>query len=357
MAKTIPQLKMVLDFGGSGTKVAASLDSESPIYFLMPPHCAEITPNDCTAEDFNESSVWLRCDDACYAIGLLAEQHTGKSIKIKPLKVESAPIKTLAALVIATQKLGIGKKILLSLSIVLPSAETQQSNTYKKDLDQLLDTKVTSPWGSMQAKIRLFKADFEGKGILLHHRQETRATKNVMVLMLGYRNASFIATQGEIVASKHCSDIGFHGFLQKIVSLTAGYSIEQLLLPVTRYGANKDDSTLTSVLRFSPDSPHRLQELADLKKAIDQAEEFYTKQLMDWLREFLSVEVDEIVMAGGSAGYIGQNLAEKLAGRIVPSKKVICAYQNQHLPADISNIKNGERFLDIYGIWQQISSA
>jgi hypothetical protein len=358
VAKVIPQLKIILDFGGSGTKVVASLDDGNPIYFLMPPHCAEISPTQCTEADFNENSVWFRCDESCYAVGLLASANSGKSIEVKPLKVESAPIKTLAAVVIAARKLGAEKRVLLTLSIVLPSGEAQQNAIYKEDVEALLNKKIVSPWGVFQAKIKLFKADFEGEGILLYHQHITRrTTQNVLVLMLGYRNASFIATVGSLVASTNCSDIGFHSFLQKIVSLTAGYSIEQLLLPVTRYGANKLDSALIPVLRFSPGSPHREKELADLKSAIEKAEEYYTKLIMVWLREFLTVEVDEIVLAGGSAEYIGQHLAEKLAETIVPSMYVICVYQDKFLPADISGIKNGERFLDIYGIWHQINSA
>jgi hypothetical protein len=356
MASSIPQLTIVLDFGGSGTKVAASLDN-SPIYFLMPPHCAEISQDDCKSEDFNENSIWFCCGDSCYAVGLLAEQASGKSIKIKPLKVESAPIKTIAAIIIAASKLGLGKKILLSLSILLPSGETQQSNLYKKDLDQLLLQKITSPFGAIQLKVRLFKADFEGKGILLYHRQETRSVRNTMVLMLGYRNASFIATQGKIIVSKHCSDIGFHNFLQKIVSLTSGYSLEHLLLPVTRYGSSKDELHLAPCLRFSPGNSHRFQELEDLKKAIDQAEDFYIRQLIDWLTEFLSAKVDEVVMAGGAAAYIGYLLANKLSGTIAPNKKVIYLYENESLPSEISIIKDGDRFLDIYGIWHQISAV
>lgn len=358
MAKTIPQLKIILDFGGSGTKVVASLDDRNPIFFLMPPHCAEISLAKCTGANFNEDSVWFRCDESCYAVGLLAAENSGNSIVVKPLKVELAPIKTLAAVIIAARKLGVEKRVILNLSIVLPSGEVQQSAVFKGDLESLLSKEIVTPWGKLQAKLRLFKADFEGEGILLYHQEKTGTTeRNVLVLMLGYRNASFIATVGSLIASTNCSDIGFHSFLQKIVSLTAGYSIEQLLLPVTRYGADKVDSALIPVLRFSPGSPHREKELADLKAAIEQAEEYYTKFIMVWLREFLTVEVDEIVLAGGSAKYISQYLADKLAGTIVPSKYVICAYQDKFLPSDISGIKNGERFLDIHGIWHQINSA
>jgi hypothetical protein len=352
----IPQLNVILDPGASGTKVMASVDQGKPIYFLMPPHCTEINATESTGEDFDASSTWIRCEDTYYAVGILAQQNSSKSIKVKPLKVESAPVKTLAAITIASQKLGLGKKILLSLSIVLPSGESQQSTIYKKELEQLLERKIISPWGALQVKLRLFKCDVEGRGILIHHRKETNAVKNVMVLMLGYRNASFIATQGRVVASKNCCDIGFHSFLQKIISLTSGYSIEQLLLPVTKYGFNKNESALKSALRFSSDSPHRQQELIDLKAAIEQAEIFYIKQLVNWLEEFLSAEVDEIVLAGGSARYIGYSLAEKLAGRIVPSEDDIHMYEGENLPKDIAKLDQGDRFLDIYGLWREVSS-
>jgi hypothetical protein len=353
---SLPQLNIIIDPGASGTKVMASVNNQKPIFFVMPPHCTEIDATESVGEDFDEGSTWIHCDDSYHGIGILAQQNSNKSIKIKPLKVESAPIKTLAAIAFAAHKLGLGKKILLLLSIVLPSGESQQSVIYKKELEQLIKGKVTSPWGVLQLKLILFKCDVEGRGILIHHRKETNQLKNIMVLMLGFRNASFIATQGKAIASKNCSDIGFHSFLQKIVTLTAGYSIEQLLLPVTRYGANKVDSALIPVLRFSPGSPHREKELADLKSAIDQAKESYTKLLMSWLGEFLTVEVDEIVLAGGSATYIGFDLAEKLAGRFVPTEDVIYMYDSEDLPKDIAKIAHGERFLDIYGLWQEVQN-
>lgn len=356
MANTIPLLNVFLDPGASGTKVIASVDQGKPICFLMPPHCTEINAAESIGEDFDASSTWIQSEDTYYAVGILAQQNSSKSINVKPLKVESAPVKTLAAIAVASQKLGLSKKIMLSLTIVLPSGESLQRTVYEKELEQLLEKKISSPWGVLQAKLRLFKCNVEGKGILNHHRKETNAVRNTLILMLGYRNASFIATQGKVVASKNCSDIGFHNFLQKLVTLTSGYSIEQLLLPVTRYGIQQKETGLNPVLRFSSDSPHRQQELIDLKAAIEQAEIFYIKQLVNWLEEFLSTEVDEIVLAGGSAGYIGYGLAEKLAGRIVPSEDDIHMYEGENLPKEISQLDQGDRFLDIYGLWREVNS-
>jgi hypothetical protein len=113
---------------------------------------------------------------------------------------------------------------------------------------------------------------------------------------------------------------------------------------------------LNSALRFDLDSPHRQQELADLKKAIEQAENFYIQQILDWLDEFLSVDVDEIVLAGGSATYIWFKLSEKLSTRIVASEKQVLFYLDENLPQEIAQIKHGDRFLDIYGIWREISA-
>jgi hypothetical protein len=355
MAQTLPHLQIALDFGGSGTKVVAGLKGKQSIQFFMPPHCTEITAADCIGDDFDENSVWVSSQATCYALGILATQHTGRSIKVKPLKVEAAPLKTLGAIAVATQKLGVGKKFLLSVSIVLPSGESQQSTIYEQVLRESIAGKVNTPWGQFQTKLHLVTIDIEGKGILLYHRQLSKEIKNTLVLMLGYRNASFIATAGKIIAAKHCSDIGFHSLLQKIVSLTAGYSIERLLIPVSQYRTQQQESALERVLRFGLDSPHRAQELASLKAAIEQAEDFYINQLLNWLTEFLTIDVDEIVLAGGAAGYIVFKLSEKLVGSLVPHEKQIHWYEGADLPLAIAQIENGDRFLDIYGIWQQVS--
>jgi hypothetical protein len=355
MVKTTPYLQIFLDFGGSGTKIIARLDGEKSIYFLMPPHCSEISLAECSGDHFDENSVWFGYDSTRYAVGILAEQASGSSIKIKKLKVESAPLKTLAAIVTAMQKFGLSKKINLSLWIVLPSGEIKQSSIFENELRELLDQKLISPWGQLQVKLRLFKVEAEGKGILLYHRQKVNVIKNTLILMLGYRNASFILTQGKAITSKSCSDIGFHVFLNKLVSLTSGYSIEKLLVPVSLYRIEDNKSALNSVLRFSIDSPHRQQELVDLKAAIIEAEKFYIQQLLSWLDEFLSVNVDEIVLAGGSASYIWSDLCEKLIGRVVTSGDHIHVYDEDNLPPEIAKIKNGERFLDVCGIHQEVN--
>lgn len=355
MAKAISRIEILLDFGGSGTKVAATCDGNRPIFFLMPPHCTEISAQSCIGEYFDENSVWVSCDDTYYAVGVLAEQFSSSSINVKPLKVESALPKTLAAIAIAAQKLGI-KKFRLAVSIVLPSGESQQRDIYSQQLNELLGKNITSPWGSLKIKLIAFTSDIEGKGILLFHRQVHKTTRNTMVLMLGYRNASFIATKGKIVSATSCSDIGFQSFLKKVVSLTSGYSLEKLLPAVSHYRLSKSDSALNPVLRFSLGSPFRDRELTDLKAAIVQAEVFYIGQLLNWLQEFLSVDVDEVVLAGGSASYIGLQLAEKLTGRVVPSDENIFLYEVSDLPLDIAQIDHGDRFLDIYGIWREVSA-
>lgn len=355
MANTTPYLQIFLDFGGSGTKVIAKLDDEKPVYFLMPPHYSEISLAECCDDHFDENSVWFGSDDTRYAVGVLAEQASGSSIKIKKLKVESAQPKALAAIVIAAQKLGVSKKINLSLWIVLPSSEVKQSTIFESELRGFLDKKLISPWGQLQVKLRLFKVEAEGKGILLYHRQNIKVIKNTLILMLGYRNASFIITQGQVISARSCSDIGFHSFLNKLVSLTSGYSIEKLLVPVSRFRIENNKLALNSVLRFSIDSPHRQQELIDLMAAIITAERFYIQQILSWLEESLSVNADEIILAGGSASYIWCNLCEKLIGRVITSGDHIHIYDKDHLPPEIAKIKNGERFLDVCGIYQEIN--
>jgi hypothetical protein len=362
MAKNIPILRVVLDFGGSGTKVVACLDHEQPIFFLMPPQCVEVAASECSHSEedaYSETSLWISIDETYYAFGLLAQQHSSNAIKVKPLKVELAPVKSVAAIAIAAQRLSINKKVRLDISIVLPSGEMAQKAIFQEEMEALLSKKISSPWGPLQGKLWVFNAEIEGKGILLHHRRTSKVIKNTMVLMLGYRNASFVITQGKLIATGGCSELGFHVFLRKLVNLTSGYSVERLLIPITQYVKTKTDSFLTSVLRFSPESPHRPQELIDLKLAIDTAEVFYVQQIIAWLAEFLpsDLEIEELVLAGGGAPCIVYALSDKLVGRFVSSTDCIYLYEADDLPPLISKVAHGERFLDIYAVWERMNSC
>jgi hypothetical protein len=125
--------------------------------------------------------------------------------------------------------------------------------------------------------------------------------------MVGHRNASvMISNKGEITKLVSC-DLGFIKIIDEILMRTSGLATVELTSVIINAGKDIEIKALKKLARSS-DGERQILELQDLQKAIEKAKKQYCSSLFNWLNEVISQAIDEIVIAGGTAEYLKQEI-------------------------------------------------
>jgi len=127
----LPDLTIVLDFGGSATKgVYAGADLRNEKILCMEPEVISLTLPAVTHYEQSKlgsalpvDSAWVKIDEACYAVGYLARSQFNANPGLSSLKYERALPKTLAAVWVAAQELKLKNKFSVAIAVLLPPGE------------------------------------------------------------------------------------------------------------------------------------------------------------------------------------------------------------------------------------------
>jgi hypothetical protein len=345
----VPHLIIGLDFGSSSTKGCYKLEQgRGTSQFLMEPEVVRIARP--TVENYMltrlgetlpENSVWVEVDDEFRAVGFLAQRFHGEA-GLRELKYERAVYKTLAAVWVVSQKLGIkGEIIKLSLCSVLPPSEYSDRNRFESKLKASL-REFTVPTGILHVQLVNFLIRPEGTGIHIAYQYENRQTvlnSTVSILMLGYRNASLLsARRGEILPN-YSSDYGFARFIEGVGQRVSGLNFRLATSAIAQAGFPPNINKLSSLLR-SRTPQGRQEDLAILLDAIKIAREDYLEVLLSWLASQQPSDIDLIILAGGTAKYFQSELIERI-------KDCQVVFGTKNLPGAIIKENHDERFEDI----------
>jgi hypothetical protein len=345
----VPHLMMGLDFGSSSTKGCYKLEQgRTSSLLLMEPEVVTIVRP--TVENYMltrigetlpENSAWVEVDDEFRAVGFLAQRFHGEA-GLKELKYERAVYKTLAAVWVVSQKLGIKEeKIKLSLCCVLPPSEYSDRLRFESKLKVSL-REFTVPTGVFNVELVNFLIRPEGAGIHMAYQYENRdlvLNSTVSILMLGYRNASLLsARRGEILPN-YSSDYGFARFIEGVSQRVSGLNFRLATSAIALAGFPPDTNKLSPLLR-SRTEKGRQEDLAILLEAIKIAREDYLEVLLIWLADQQPEDIDLMILAGGTAKYFQSELIER-----IKDCQVVFGTKNLHG----STIKKNydERFEDI----------
>ena len=205
----LPHLIIAIDPGASSIKIVGSIAGEDKCHPLMiEPYCVEI--NDPTPDrNFDENSVWVTVGETSYALGNLAIARYNCPLDIKPLKVKSIVPKLCAAIAVLHKKLNLPAKFQLSISSVLPPGEYAYADEVKAILTVV--RKIRTPAGVIKPLIRSIEIHSEGFGIMNWHRTFGMGqSRDVGVIMLGFRNASVLFSRKGVLTNIKSSKYGFH---------------------------------------------------------------------------------------------------------------------------------------------------
>lgn len=312
--KKKPDLAIAVDFGGSGTKVFYGLPDGNVVgSFSIGPEVSEVPKSAIASFEgrklgsgLPENEAWVGLDGEYAAVGNLAASELSGISRLAALKSEQAVWKFLAAVWVASKHQALGKKFKLIASGLLPGGEYADRERLAKSLSAAL-ADFDTPDGKMEVSLLSFQCYPEGFGIYYGYRlrqMESLLSERIGFFMLGYRNASFLFSQGgRLASSAKQSDLGMVRMIEKVQERTAGLDASRLVAAVFEAGEGVERAPLWKVCRSS-DSQRRGEEVARLQGAVEKAREEYVALLWNWIDEVLPNPVDRLVFSGGTVDYL-----------------------------------------------------
>ena len=347
-------LAIAIDFGGSLTKIIGGLPDGKWCAVAMEPEVVQISEH--TAQAFERNTLgngrandraWVKINDQVHAVGYLAREFLGDAGLWRP-KVDLAVYKILAAIWVLKEHWQLKNKFSVSIACVLPPGEYQERDLLEQQVKEVIHDFET-PTGTMKIRCRSFVCRPEGFGVLGCHQLSKGMSylKQTVtaIVMLGHRNSSLMVCDRGRVSNFVSSDLGFIQLVRKVMDNVAGQDETKLGKAIAQAGVNIEPFPLEKVLRHT-DKKLREQELDQLIKAIRSARSDYMVLISNWLAKTLTTGVEEIVLCGGTADYLGEQ------GWQWNQSYQIYWHSNLKLPSTLEGMGLGNRMLDVWGLWK-----
>lgn len=349
--KSLPDLTIAIDFGGSATKALVSPAEWNPLTLCMEPEVVVIDKglissyeNERLGQAEERNRAWVGYSNRYYAVGYLAQYKFSATPGLSELKYERAIPKALAAVWVAAERFNLGKKFNAAIACVLPPGEYVDAANVESQLREALQCYQT-PSGELRVKLTNFNCKPEGGAtymMVFRNQKPTLLNEVLAVIMVGYRNASIlISNRGEIGSFK-TSDLGFVQMVDAVIQKTSGQTADLLVPAIFRAGENIEAKHLRRLVR-STDEECRRAELEQIRDAIAISRKEYFLKLDNWLREHLPRELDEVVLCGGTVDYLVPEFKEFF--QFTP----IQWHGNIVVPDELSQ-GLGSRLVDVYSL-------
>lgn len=362
-------MSLVIDLGASSTKMIGICDGVM-ISIVMSPETIEtdrltlnrqlnIHSKGAKSHGATVEYCFVGVNDRYYAVGYLA-QRFGAFQRFKPLKIDAAVYKILAGISILADRFELGQKINLSIGCLLPPGEFADFKSLEQQLMSFLPS-FDSPLGIMNVK--LLSACFypEGAGIieLYQQRQSTNPQSKVGFLMAGHRNLTCYMTMNGTINDFASCDLGFNNWIRAIVKRTSGYKLESLSEAVAKYWLDEDKAALKPILRQREEEA-AAEELASLIQVLESTNEVYCQAIFNWLDESLSSDIEEIMISGGTADVLRDELVYYFDRRLPSSEelggKTPIYYSDTGFNLPKLDVPEGcqSRMADVYCVWEYL---
>jgi hypothetical protein len=356
-----PDLLIVLDLGGSLTKVVYMGSDKQPKSLCMEPEVLELPKVSLQSYESQKMGMdaalpadraWVGSDEKFYAVGYLAREQFNGNAGLSQLKVERAAPKALAAVWAASVDLQLGNEFSAAVGVLLPPGEFENALRVREAIEQGLKAFET-PNGTLNVTLAHWDCKPEGAGVYLMHTCNRDSAlikdKSIAVVMVGFRNASILLSQRGAVTKRITSELGFIKLLKKVIEKTSGLDVNHLAESISRAGDPPSFDALFPVLR-STDELQRKDEVLELRKAIMTSRQEYTSSLTSWFKEVLPQRLDEVVLCGGTSDYLKQELSNHF-------KRTTIVWHGVELPSGLSQERLGNRMCDAFGLYEFLRNA
>jgi hypothetical protein len=280
-------------------------------------------------------------------VGYLAKALTVTNPQLTALKSTMAMPKILGAIWVLKEKFQLSNYLNINLSCLLPPGEIKDREKLKTELQQVFNQGIDTPTGKLTPKLNYYNCLAEGSGIYLLHRakkgKELINATIVAVIMLGYRNASVMVFRRGMVKEYETNELGFARLIKSMVKQLSGHTIERLTPAIALHREMGSDVPLHSVLL----GEDKQLELEELKQVLEVSQKSYEFELINWLKEVLPLDVEEVILCGGTSD--DPRIKAKLFEHF--NDKRIYLHAQVELPPDVQALGLGNRFGDVWCLW------
>lgn len=364
-------LTMALDFGASLGRAIYTTNTGylKPELLLLEPQVVEVPEiaianyekyrvGNATPQD----SSWVKLGETYFAVGFLAKRQFNTIHCLNSLKVDSAIPLTLSMVGAIAELKGLGTEFSLDLGVLLPWSEFKD----REKLKTLLEISLSNfEYRGKNYSVALEKLNAlpEGGGLFARGRAATKSMPlkrlsevNLVVIMLGYRNASILVVERGQLTTGLTSDLGFSQMISKVKTFTSGQS-EERLIPAICSAKEVGERTLERLAR-SQRKELREVEKQEIKEAIEDAQKEYLATLSNWIAQQIPphLELDEILIGGGTARYLKSDLTKLLKpyGAQLNWVRSLERRVGQTFEDEVSKDYLAPRLVDVYGLFYKM---
>ncbi|PAX52244.1 ParM/StbA family protein [Brunnivagina elsteri] len=346
-----PEVTLTIDFGGSGTKAIAQIRGGKPIAIWMEPSVIEASKISLAFQTRNlgnaypENTAWVGIGEDYRAVGYLARSTYSATSGLKPRKYELGLYKTLAAVWVIKQKFKLTESFDISLALLLPPGEFEDSALLKPILRDAL-AEFDSPTGKVNANLIGYECFPEGGGIYAMYCKNTGEAirrKVIALVMLGYRNASVMISRRGILNRGKTANLGMVKMVDLVIDRTSGLSTEELIKAIANAGNEPKPQHFHHLCNSSN---HQDAEIEKVILAVHSSRAEYAIALTNWLKEVLpsSNELDEVIICGGTADYLREEL-----DTVFPITPIVW-HGSVEIPSNLNEKWLGSRLADVWAL-------
>lgn len=346
-----PEVTLTLDFGGSGTKAIAQIRGGRSTAIWMEPAVIEATKKSLAFQTRNlgnaypENSAWVGIVEDYRAVGYLARSNYSATPGLKPRKYELALYKTLAVVWIIKQKFKLPESFDISVVLLLPPGEFEDSALLKPMLRDAL-AEFDTPTGKLSVNLIGYECFPEGGGIYAMYCKNTGEAirrRVIALVMLGYRNASVMISRRGILNRGKTANLGMVKMVDLVIDRTSGLEAEELTKSIAKAG---NEPKPQHFHHLCSSSNHRDVEIEKIITAVHLAREEYAIALTNWLKEVLPSqnELDEVIICGGTADYLREEL-----DTLFPTTPIIW-HGGVEIPSTLNEQWLGRRLADVWAL-------
>ena len=239
-----PEVTLTIDFGGSGTKGIVQIRGGKPTALWIEAAVIEAPYTSLAFQTRNlgnaypENTAWVGINEDYRAVGYLARSIYSATPRLKPRKYELALYKTLPAVWAIKQKFKLSDSFDISLALLLPPGEFEDSALLKPMLKEAL-AQFDTPTKKINANLIGYECFPESGGIYAMYCKNTGEAirrKVIALVMLGYRNASVIISRRGILNRGKTAKLGMTKMVDLVIEGTSGLEASELIEAIVAAG-------------------------------------------------------------------------------------------------------------------------
>lgn len=303
-------LTLTCDLGGSLTKaIVKEYPREKSASMTMGSAIADVGRKSVEGKFSDipiESGIWVAYKSEYFVLGDLAVREFAGTSSLKKLKYEIAVPKLLGLIAAAMKRHNLTEAKIYMMCL-LPSGEISDGDKLSKEMKLACRGGIQSCHGNFKVQLAGFKTAVEGSGVLGYRikglGKDKWSKRNVVMAMVGYRNASALAFENGVPVVSPTSDLGMNWMVSRFIdrsavglSASAAPKIVKALVDAYQHG---DKDALIGLSRKS----ERKDKITDAKifdEVMGVLFDEYSRALVRFISDSLD-ECDEVLLCGGTA--------------------------------------------------------